>query len=383
MSSKNSYLLRRSQTKTGSPRSKGWGGGHFVTFLDRYASEAANCITISDVERVRILLNKLPASALACVSHLPPDCSYSSMREELGRWDYWRQLAAGHAEQSGGRRRADDWMDIDAMELTGREAGGSQGYYGMRDVVIKEGKVDFAKISSYNTLMIAWKHVVSRLPQYREESERYLKRGSAGAHRNRPQGPNLREMQEVLPPEAIDHQTELQTLRREVQQLQSSVQQWTGETELEGYEDQLNTLTLDIHQVQQPTKTKEVGTELVQQSDVLYNSALTGKAESLHLPVRVHSIQVQGLVDTGASANFIQKSLLAKLQKDSAPLAATNRQVLLGDGRTCNVKGTTGLPLHVDGELQQIQFFVLSSKGPPLILGFPFVSSLRLLVDCS
>lgn len=170
---------------------------------------------------MRILLKKLLTSVLACMSRLSNDCSFITMREELDRWEYWRQLAAGQVSRSPNWWKADDWIDVDAMELAACEISNSPSYYGMWDVVVKDVRVDFTKMSSHNKPMITWKHVMSRYPQFKEKAEKFLKRGLARHHGNRAQGRNLPEMQEVMTNE--EHPTKLQNLRREVQQLQTSV----------------------------------------------------------------------------------------------------------------------------------------------------------------
>lgn len=80
----------------------------------------------------------------------------------------------------------------------------------------------------------------------------------------------------------------------------------------------------------------------------------------------------------------MQVSLLKALGlQEAVKPQGQEKSVVLGNGHTCIIEGSLNLCLRVDGQVHTVSFYALQTGGPSMILGFPFLSSLQLLVDCN
>ena len=104
--------------------------------------------------------------------------------------------------------------------------------------------------------------------------------------------------------------------------------------------------------------------------------------KSLHVPIQVCNRRVHALIDTGATACFIQSSLAKKLGVWDKRMSSTH-QVRYANGVVEPVLGIVSLDVTLQGQPAPVQAYVLQGKGPPLILGFPFLEAQGLLVDCA
>lgn len=133
-------------------------------FIDRYAHVAGELENVRDHEKVSNLIRKLPSSLKIHITHLKTDCSLEELKTTVHKWEHWTHLLEGGRSRPRGHE--------DKMELGAHEAVGT-GFCAMRDVVIKDNRVDFSKVTTANTLMIAWKHLMTRSSLYRGEAERF------------------------------------------------------------------------------------------------------------------------------------------------------------------------------------------------------------------
>lgn len=98
------------------------------------------------------------------------------------------------------------------------------------------------------------------------------------------------------------------------------------------------------------------------------------------MKVCVQGKRLDALVDTGATASFVQLSVLKKLGLEGR-MEEWDNSVRFGNGEVERMEGKIRLPLEVQGKHFPMEAYVLKGEGPGMILGFPFFEEHRLLVD--
>ena len=107
----------------------------------------------------------------------------------------------------------------------------------------------------------------------------------------------------------------------------------------------------------------------------------TVKKKSLHVLVHVNGKKVSALVDTGATSSFIQHTLVRKLNLQNL-VQSCDQRVRFGNGEVEKVQGKLNAKIYIEGIPFQLEAFVLFGKGHVLILGFIFLKSNDLVVNC-
>ena len=96
------------------------------------------------------------------------------------------------------------------------------------------------------------------------------------------------------------------------------------------------------------------------------------KKKSLHVKVVVKRKHLDTLVDTGATASFVQLGVIKKLGLEGK-VENCDGSVRFGNGEVERMVGRIQLLLEVEGESFLMDAYVLKGKGLGLILGFLFL----------
>lgn len=355
-------------------------GESFLSFLDRFAAEARDCDEAPDHECVRILLSKLPASAMTCISTLAPDCSFEKLRSTLGTWEYWRMLTSGEKPSRLDRgSRKDDVMELDMMA---RDAGAGtgtspwtedEGCAGVRETLLAGNQIRYEHIKNPNSLMVALKFLVKQRQNFRMESVKYLRSiKEGGVPQQRGAAQESRDMEDV-PYFEEDGLPGFSNLS--LGNLHAKDNQGLGIMMPEDEEDEgCRQLQLRESAVTVP--------EAKEQEDLEYcGQGAVDNKPSIHIPLIIGKVKVQALIDTGATSNFIQSSFLES-QGLEDQIQSVDKFVILGDGSRSPLVGQIFLDLVVDQSAQKTHFYVMHSKGPAVIIGFPWMDCNRVLIDC-
>ena len=107
----------------------------------------------------------------------------------------------------------------------------------------------------------------------------------------------------------------------------------------------------------------------------------SAQKKSLHVKVHIEGTDILALVDTGATSSFVQAVVVKRLGLWDS-VQSCNQDVHYGNGEVEPMVGIVTLPVKVQDTDMPMRAFVHKSKGPPLIMGFPFLEDNQLIVDC-
>ncbi|KAF4649464.1 hypothetical protein FOZ61_001316, partial [Perkinsus olseni] len=96
------------------------------------------------------------------------------------------------------------------------------------------------------------------------------------------------------------------------------------------------------------------------------------------------SIEKAALFDTGATFNFIGRSLLTSLEDAGYPCSVNKEirhSVTLADGTKVSSNGCVQLLICYDGSLRQLPFHIVPSLSPGLFIGWEGIAALGVFID--
>ena len=100
------------------------------------------------------------------------------------------------------------------------------------------------------------------------------------------------------------------------------------------------------------------------------------------MKVQIEGSHILALVDTGATSSFVQAAVVKRLGLWDS-VQPCHQDVRYGNGDVEPMLGVVTLPVKVQAIDMPMRAFVLKSKGPPIIMGFPFLEDNQLVVDCT
>ena len=215
---------------------------------------------------------------------------------------------------------------------------------GVRDRIWKGSEIDFSQVVTNNTLMVAWKCLMQNSTQFTDEAEKFLKNlkqsrqssgGSGGVS-------GARGTKKVLMIEDGNERMEIE--------------------EIDGIFSEADSTEED----ECPIKCSHIQPR---------------SKPSMHASVVLAGTAVNALIDTGATQNFIQKSLVDRLQL-SHLVKHSDKKIVFANGAVETVAGAIDLAATLEEKPFQIQCFLIDGKGPAMIIGFRFLEQHGFNIDC-
>lgn len=211
--------------------------------------------------------------------------------------------------------------------------------------------------------MIVWKELMKR-PKYRREAERFL---SSNRSNRKPNGAGPSSQPTVMAHEIVASDDDDMPL------LKSQLM------EVEDAPPSQDLTEQHCHLSISPNKSKP--SKEAPQEIMVCNGVRSTEKSSMHLPVKLANHKIGALVDTGATNCFIQSKLVDTLEF-SGQVQPCSNLVVMGNGVTEELMGKLPLEVTIDDQVYPLDAFVIKGKGPPLILGYRFLSDHNLVVDC-
>jgi len=294
-------------------------GENLLEFVRRYRRHGDQYIAnqlISPTRATHLLFKKMPRmfQRMLCITDFHAS-SLDFIQARVANWLDWMRLVPPETfnlKEEVGDFMDVDWVDCARAELTQSEDAGHTECHGIRDRIIVDGAIKYDEIKNANGLMVAWKSLMS-IPRYRAEAEKFMR------SQRQPAGPSRANL-EIL--------SDDRSLAAEGQSTENSEE---------------------------------------------CHAASTGKP-SMHVSTWICGVKVEALVDTGASASFIQSGILKKLNLGGR-MKASSREVTYGNGVVDRISGELNVPVVVNNEQFDVTFYCIDGRGPPLILGWPFLES--------
>ena len=370
----------------------------WVEFMDRYLMYAATCDSVSEQVKTAELYRKLPRELRIQLGHLPHDASLEDLLNALRTVRYWAHCArdktvlfdpmevGAHIEQPPQHLSRDSVVNDPLEDYVLRQGDGRY-----KRPVLRGDTIHFQNIDGPRSLMTAWKKLVSTSPSLRREAQDFLVR-------NRPHK-GLREA-------AVERNDKLDSVQDDF--AVDDVPLWSedfghiqdeftdGEADFWGdsfyecesnpneachqFETQIGNETEDVEELFYDCDTSP--DEKCHQVLALPALCRSAQKKSLHVKVNIEGTDILALVDTGATSSFVQAAVVKRLGLWDS-VQPCNQDVRYGNGDVEPMIGMVTLPVKVQGADMPMQAFVLKSKGPPLIMGFPFLEDNKLVVDCT
>eukprot|EP00210_Caulerpa_lentillifera_P000116 g111.t1 len=332
----------------------------FVMRFRRLAEEFRNADKVSDDRALQILYQKLPPDMQRSMTTMNFSTSTLNDVEAVvrNRLDWMAVSTPG----TYNRRELGDYMEIGALDMDDTN---SQTFElnAIREKLFVNGNICFNHIVNENAVMVVWKELMKR-PKYRREAERFLA-SSRNTRKSSNGGPSQ--------PSYLVH--ELVESEGEDDNLPSSSHLQTKDM-VPPMEDQ------SLHNCQLSLSRPRGDVEQESHPAIMVcNNVKSKEKPSMHLSVKLAGHKISALVDTGAINCFIQSSMVASLQLQHRVQPCSNL-VIMGNGLAEELLGRMDLRVSIDGQDYPLEAFVIQGKGPPLILGYRFLSDHNLTVDC-
>ena len=261
----------------------------FVLRFRRIADNYTKSAKVTETRATHILFRKLPKEIQRqmCGTKFS-NADLDKLEARVRNWLDWMRLAS---EDTFSKEDVDDYMDVDYVNSiyssqTTDECR-AENASSLRSQVLRDGQLNFDEITSKNAVMVAWKTMM-REERYRQESFRFLNkyRGS----------------------------------KQTVNQIENN------DGDREGLQVVMDTGAQD------PLLT--------------CGRILPSKKPSMHIPVRISGTKIDALIDTGASACFLQHGVLKSLGLQDR-LQTSDREVVYANGVVERVMGSIELMLSV------------------------------------
>ena len=318
---------------------------NLLVYVDRFVREARSFVAqqkVSMEKAVRILYHQMPEEIRRALIHtgkaglslIQIETLVRNKLEVLAMTDAgeysYRQLVE-YLDEATCRQKASGKPETARLELPlvgGETSQPSSGQHRRLD------------INNPNHVMIAWKRLM-RVPRFRREAQKYLASNSFDA---RPA-------------------TQLRALQTETEDVDDPL-------ELELAEEDGDVLS-------------KPGLYTMYKGYPLVCSRISPvEKASMNVPTCIEGTKISGLVDTGATACFIQEATVKALGIQQRVTQCGNLYVSLGNGSASPILGRINIEARIDDHPYEMEAFVIGGKGPPLILGFPFFATNQLLIDC-
>lgn len=353
----------------------------WLSFVERFYASAQMYPDLSRLDKVRLFYSRLSKELRDVVAQMSPEAQLDTLVNAVTQKLQWEHIL--HAETlpagglTGGGLRGDP-MDLDSLHTTGGVA--MEQCHALRDKLIDSTnqKLVHSAITSDNGVMCAWKYLM-RNKGYRAEAEKFLRtldtqRGSSVPLSKRQVGKVWRAMTtEERVDDGCESEGEGPDWEECPHQLSMSMDE-PAENSGEGFIDTLeecpdSKIILETRQVPQPITCRTVAAH----------------PASVSVPISIQGskggVKAHALIDTGASHNFVQHSLVKKIGKEEDILPCS-RSVTYGNGYQEPLVGSITLQSMINGTPHSVECFVIRGKGPQMILGYGFLAVNHLLVDC-
>lgn len=105
----------------------------------------------------------------------------------------------------------------------------------------------------------------------------------------------------------------------------------------------------------------------------------------MFLPVKIHHIKINALIDTGSTFNIISKDLYNSIPNyhKSGFQHLENDTVLLANNQTISITGTACIKMCVEGAIHNIPVHILPHTSHPLILGIQYLRDKGVVLNLS
>ena len=129
-------------------------------------------------------------------------------------------------------------------------------------------------------------------------------------------------------------------------------------------------------------------------NNFIYDSIFTTSRESeallnlfqanrlLEVKVEIQSSYFMGIIDTGASSNYIASHLLNEPGWDQFHVKPSSATVTIANQETIAVLGSVVLPIRIHSKELKINFQIVDSLLYDLILGIEFCNEAKVIIDC-
>lgn len=364
-------------------------------FLERFIAQASLCSEVNATEAKRILFAKLPPKYQEAASQCEFTCSLSEMVTALRRRMQWagildfegpRNRGGNHGDSNtsstAGLDPLDDPMDIDATAFS------------LRDKLLDGSRIRFDHITSKQGVMVAWKHLMNE-EAFRREALQFLRRPNPSRRpgfparpvRSRFRGHNADECRapevEWIDSHDADEWEELPLSDEPIEYGRVALPDPNAVLDAPGASSS-SSLNRESQEALPHYGMAHVREE---KDEVMCCRSVRTPASSLYVPMDLfrtqgrNSLRVQSLIDTGATHNFIQLRLVRTLGMEH-DMVACQREVVYGNGQKERLQGMIRLPVKVNNQHMLLDAYVISGKGPSVILGYSFLRGEGLLVDC-
>lgn len=360
----------------------------WLSFVERFYASAHMFSDIPKLEKVRLFYSRLNKELRDVVAQLSTDSDLDELVDAVTqklRWEQILHVEVGSRGGGSGPGQGAEWgepMEID--QLHSSEMFTEESCNSLRDKLVDptNQKLIHSAITSDNGVMCAWK-ILMKNRGYRQEAENFLRTSNASMRNGNPSDWSKRRVGKTWKAMMMQEGDGLEEDSSENEEINEGMLAhhhsiWMREEEEE------QTPQEEFLDAQEEWCDSELPLETRHVSPV--NSVVCRTVTAIHpssvtVPVAVNGVKAQALVDTGASHNFVQYSLLKKFQKDHY-IVPCGKTVTYGNGLKEPLMGQVSLQLQVDGVPHTLNCYVIKGKGPQIILGYTFLSSNKLLVDC-
>ena len=223
---------------------------------------------------------------------------------------------------------------LQMTEASVEMGGSSSGCHAVIGLIKPDGSVDLAKIKTYNHVMIAWKALMNQ-PRFYREAARFMAQKQAPRKLTSPAaGLSLMEDDKEM---ALEDKDVLMEDPSALYIMSEAPRACTQITPL--------------------------------------------RKPSIHVPITINGKKLSALVDTGATTTYIQLKTLRAVDLEHL-VQPCDLKVTLGNGERVPLLGHLALDVKIYEDDYTVDTYVLSGKGPPVILGFAFLEEADLLVSC-
>eukprot|EP00210_Caulerpa_lentillifera_P005398 g5160.t1 len=332
----------------------------FVMRFRRLAEEFRNADKVSDDRALQILYQKLPPDMQRSMTTMNFSTSTLNDVEAVvrNRLDWMAVSTPG----TYNRRELGDYMEIGALDMDDTNSQTLE-LNAIREKLFVNGNICFNHIANENAVMVVWKELMKR-PKYRREAERFLA-SSRNTRKSSNGGPS---QPSYLVHELVESEGEDDNLPFSSHLQTKDMVPPMEDQSLHNCQLSLSRPRGDVEQESHP-------------AIMVCNNVKSKEKPSMHLSVKLAGHKISALVDTGATNCFIQSSMVASLQLQHRVQPCSNL-VIMGNGLTEELLGRMDLRVSIDGQDYPLEAFVIQGKGPPLILGYRFLSDHNLTVDC-
>lgn len=334
----------------------------WTDFILRYQQMAPHLAPTFPMEHTKILLGRLPTHLASHVLGQARTTTLSEMVDKLLNVLYWTSGSSSDTRP--------DPMDLGYVEEDDEEVLGRAEY----KPVIIDGRIVYANISGPKTLMIAWKQLIRERKEFKMESLRHLQR------------PEMRRVHLDIDQERDD--IPVRTFVEPASNLMSgSVNLFQDDDDVsEDLQPAIARVSVITAEDLEKSSANSGGCEsdlITPDCDVMsiVNCKRIQKCEtSLHIPVSFGGKNIQALVDTGATHQFVQTKLLNRLGLMQR-VRPTNVRVKLADGSIHSLDGEIDLEVEIGGNQHLMSAYVLAGKGPAFVMGHPTFWDNEWLID--